>query len=131
MPASRSVARFNRVVTNRVLGNLARYLPGFGVIGHTGRTSGHRYATPVNVFRRDDGFLVALTYGPEADWVRNVLAAGEATLTTRGLTLRLDSPRLIHDETRRAMPPLVRWILGRVEVSDFLALKIAGDSRAT
>lgn len=124
MPLPRSVARFNRLASNRILGPLARYLPGFGIIGHVGRTSGRRYTTPVNVFRTADGYVVALTYGPDADWVRNVLAAGGATLTTRGRNVRLKEPRLFHDETRRSVPAPVRSILGRVDVSDFLEFKL-------
>src|SRR5215203_3629073 len=89
MPLSRSVAKFNQKVTNRVSGPLAPYLPGFGVITHVGRKSGRSYSTPVNVFRRGDSYIVALTYGTEADWLRNVLASGGCTLKTRGRTVQL------------------------------------------
>ena len=38
------------------------------------------YRTPLNVFRGDeDHFVIALTYGPGADWVRNIVAAGRGT----------------------------------------------------
>ena len=122
MPLPRSVARFNRHVTNRVLGPLARWLPHFGVIIHRGRSSGREYRTPVNVFHRPGVFTVALTYGPQSDWVHNVLAAGGATLETRGRRIRLRNPRLIHDETRRAVPRVLR-VVGRLgRVSDFLEL---------
>ncbi|MGH7129463.1 MAG: nitroreductase family deazaflavin-dependent oxidoreductase, partial [Planctomycetaceae bacterium] len=84
MPLSRRVARFNRVVTNRTIGRLAPRMPGFGVVHHKGRRSGREYRTPVNIFRRPDGCVIALTYGRGADWVRNVLAAGECDLLTRG-----------------------------------------------
>ena len=77
---ARKVAHFNKRVTNRISGPLAPHLPGFGVVGHVGRTSGRRYETPVNVFRRPGGFVIALTYGTQADWVRNVLAADGCTL---------------------------------------------------
>ena len=86
MPLPRSIARVNRRVTNRLLGGLAQRLPGFGVVVHKGRTSGRQYRTPVNVFRRGDRYIIALTYGPNADWVRNVLADGGCTLETRGRT---------------------------------------------
>ena len=125
MPLSRSVARFNRRVTNRLLGPLAPYLPGFGVVVHTGRKSRRPYRTPVNVFRRPGGYVVALTYGPDADWVRNVLASGACVLETRARRLRLTRPRLFRDERRRAMPAPVRLILGLNDVSDFLELDVA------
>jgi deazaflavin-dependent oxidoreductase (nitroreductase family) len=89
MPLSRSVARFNRRGPNRILGPVAPYLPGFGVVRHTGRNTGRSYRTPVNVFRRPGGYVIALTYGPGADWVRNVLTSGGCELETRGRTLRL------------------------------------------
>ncbi len=68
IPLPRSVARFNRRVTNRVLGPLAPRLPGFGVVVHRGRRSGRAYRTPVNVFARPGGVVVALAYGPNSDW---------------------------------------------------------------
>jgi deazaflavin-dependent oxidoreductase (nitroreductase family) len=127
MPLPRSVARFNRRATNRVLGPLARVLPSFGIISHRGRRSGRVFHTPVNVFRQRDGLLVALTYGPQSDWVRNVLAAGGCTLETRGHTLRLRNPRILHDPTHRAVPPILRP-LGRLgNVSDFLQLDLVED----
>ena len=74
-------------------------LPGFGVVVHTGRRTHRQYRTPVNVFRRADRYIIALTYGPDADWVRNVRASGGCELETRGHTLRLtiqsaDAPHL-------------------------------------
>ncbi len=120
MPLPRAVARINRRVTNRLLTGLATRLPGFGVVIHTGRRSRRQYRTPVNVFRRGDRFTIALTYGPDADWVRNVLAAGGCALETRGRTLRLSRPQLIHDENRQAVPAPVRLVLRLVNVSDFL-----------
>jgi deazaflavin-dependent oxidoreductase (nitroreductase family) len=124
MPLPRSVARFNQRVTNRLLGPLAPCLPGFGVVLHTGRKTHRPYRTPVNVFRRPGGYIIALTYGPDADWVRNVMASGSCTLVTRGRALRLTQPRLFHDEQRRAMPAPVRVILGLNDVSDFLDLAL-------
>ena len=124
MPLPRWVARFNRRVTNRVLGPLARHLPGFGVVVHTGRKTGRQYRTPVNVFPRPGGYVIALTYGLESEWVRNVLARGGCALETRGRTLRLTRPHLVHDEQRRAVPAPLRLVLGVGHVSDFLDLTL-------
>jgi deazaflavin-dependent oxidoreductase (nitroreductase family) len=120
VPLPRVLARFNRHGTNRLLGPLARYLPGFGVVIHIGRKSHRVYRTPVNVFRRGGGYAIALTYGPDADWVRNVLANGGCILETRGRLVRLVRPRLVHDETRSAMPPVLRPIGKLGHISDFL-----------
>jgi deazaflavin-dependent oxidoreductase (nitroreductase family) len=129
MPLPRSIARVNRRVTNHLLGGLAQRLPGFGVVVHKGRTSGRQYRTPVNVFRRGDRYIIALTYGSNADWVRNVLADGGCTLETRGQTLRLSRPRLFHDEARSAVPAPVRLVLGIVRVHDFLELTLDDEGR--
>jgi deazaflavin-dependent oxidoreductase (nitroreductase family) len=124
MPLPRAIARFNRVVTNRILGPLAPLLPGFGVVIHEGRKTHRLRRTPVNVFRRPGGYVIALTYGPDSDWVRNVLASGGCELETRRRRLQLTQPRLVHDEQRRAVPPPIRLVGGLGNVSDFLDLTL-------
>lgn len=124
MPAPRWMARVNRRFTNRVTGTFSPFLPGFGVVLHEGRRSGRSYRTPVNVFRSRDGYLVALTYGADADWVRNVLAHGGCELLTRGRRIRCRNPRLVHDDSRHGVPPPVRIPLGALRVADFLHLDV-------
>lgn len=125
MPAPRWLARANRRALNRVMLPLARHAPGFGVVLHHGRRSGRMYHTPVNVFRHGERLTIALTYGRESEWVRNVLASGGCRLESRGRTLALTQPRLIHDESRRAVPALVRAPLRLLGVADFLELTVA------
>lgn len=122
MPLGRRMATFNRRITNRLLGRPATRLPGFGVVLHLGRRSGRLHRTPVIVFRTAAGYVVALTYGPGAEWVRNVVAANGCELVTRGRTERLGNPRLVRDERRRLVPPLVRVGLRLGGVSEFLEL---------
>ena len=122
MPIPRTVARVNRVVTNRIIGPFAGHVPGFGVIVHRGRRSGREYRTPVNVFGARDGYLVALTYGPDSDWVKNVIATGGCVLEARGRQVSLIDPRIVHDESRRGVPSVVRGVLGLLAVTDFLHL---------
>jgi len=110
------------VVTNRITGLFAGHVPGFGVIVHQGRRSGRQYRTPVNVFGVPGGYLVALTYGPNSDWVKNVVAGNGCLLEVRGRRVRLADPRIVHDESRRDVPPIVRTILGLLAVTDFLRL---------
>ncbi len=126
MPLPRKVAELNKVGLNRVTTPLSRHLPGFGLVHHRGRRSGREYRTPVNVFRTDGGFTIALTYGTEADWLKNVLAAGGCRIETRGQTYQCTAPRLFHDESRADMPVVVRQILSIAHVSDFLALTVVG-----
>jgi deazaflavin-dependent oxidoreductase (nitroreductase family) len=100
MPVSRKVARFNKRFPNRPFLRVAGYLPGFGILSHVGRKSGRAYHVPVNVFRADDGYIIALTYGSKSDWVKNVLAAGSCELLTRGRRVRLCDPRIETDEAK-------------------------------
>jgi deazaflavin-dependent oxidoreductase (nitroreductase family) len=125
MPLSGRMARFNRRATNRVTGMVAGWLPGFAVVVHRGRRSGREYRTPVNAFRTQDGYRIALTYGAESDWVRNVLAAGECELTVRRRRVRVVEPRLGAAAARRWAPPVVRQVLGAVGAEEYLDLKTA------
>ena len=131
MPIPKVVGRWNKAGLNRVTRHIAPWMPGLGVIIHSGRRSGRRYETPVNVFTADDGYVFALTYGPDTDWVKNVLAAGGCELRTRGDTIELVSPRLVHDETRRGIRPFERQVLRVLGVADFLSLKPASTAAVT
>jgi deazaflavin-dependent oxidoreductase (nitroreductase family) len=110
------------VVTNRITGLFAGHAPGFGMIVHQGRRSGRQYRTPVNVFGMPGGYLVALTYGPDSDWVKNVVARNGCVLEVRGRQVRLVDPKIVHDESRQGVPPIVGTILGLLGVTDFLRL---------
>jgi deazaflavin-dependent oxidoreductase (nitroreductase family) len=122
---ARRIAHFNKRFTNRVTRPLAPHLPGFGVVRHVGRTSRRQYETPVNVFTRDDGFVIALTYGTQSDWVQNVLAAGGCELVTRGRRYRLVDPEISHDESRAAASWFARPILRLLGAADFMRLRPA------
>ena len=127
MPLPSWLARFNRAVTNRVTGLVAGHLPGFGVVVHIGRRSGRRYRTPVNAFRRPDGYVIALTYGEVADWIRNVMTAGGCELERRGRLVALANPRVIVDQRAGLVPVSVRPILRLIGVDHFLELDLAPD----
>ena len=118
----RRMAHFNRRVTNHLTRPLARRLPGFGVVIHTGRKSKREYQTPVNVFKAPGGYLIALTYGTDADWVKNVLAADGCDLITRGRGHLLRSPEIVHDPSRHTVPSVVRPVLRLLRVTDFMHL---------
>ena len=120
----RWLAAFNLAVTNRITSRFAAWLPGFGIITHVGRKSGKVYRTPVNVFRAPNGFLIALTYGTQSEWVKNVLAAGGCQLETRGARYQLTAPTIVHDPTRQRFPLPVRVILGLVGANDLMQLSI-------
>lgn len=123
MPIPKRVARWNKVGLNRVVQHVAPWLPGLALVVHRGRRSGRTYRTPVNVFGTDDGFIMALTYGPDTDWVKNVQAAGGCELRTRGRVVRVAEPRVYRDKTRRGIRPVERQVLRLIGVADFLSVK--------
>lgn len=142
MPLPHAVARFNRRFTNRFLEPVARRGSGFCLVTHTGRRSGRSYRTPVNLFTyrpprassaRPGGprrFVVALTYGPGADWVKNVLA-GQASITTRGVTAPIAAATVIDRPTAwPSLPRAVRVALRLLTVRHFLLLEPATSSGA-
>lgn len=98
------VVRMQRILNRSLLnpGQLATAgTPGSSaaVVRHRGRRSGTTYRTPVGVAETDDGFVIPLVYGPLSDWVQNVLAAGDATITHEGRTYVVDNPRVVAFET--------------------------------
>lgn len=123
MPLPAGLARFNRRVTNHLTRRIAGRLPGFAIVRHTGRRSGHIYRTPVNAFRAPDGYRIALTYGPERDWVRNVMAAGGCEIERRGRRIALTAPRILSDPRRGWAPPIVRQVLGVIGATQYMHLR--------
>lgn len=123
MPLPQALARFNRYVTNPIARRVAGRLPWFCILTHVGRKSGRVYRTPLNIFEAPGGFVVALTYGPDIDWRKNVFAAGECAIRHRGHDLHLTNPRFIPTEEGMShMPTLVRSVLRRIGVTEFIRL---------
>lgn len=123
MPLPRGLARFNRRFTNRVLGAIPARLSPFVIVEHTGRRSGRTYRTVVAAFRHPAGWLLALTYGSGADWVRNVLAADGAVLRRRGVAETVSSPQLIgRAEAFPHLPVVIRLFLRLLRTTEFLVL---------
>jgi deazaflavin-dependent oxidoreductase (nitroreductase family) len=124
MPIPKAVARLNRVGLNRVTRHIAPWAPGFGLVVHRGRRSGQTYETPVNVFPTPSGVRIALTYGADSQWVKNVIAAGGCTVRTGGDDIDLSGPRVVHDPARAGIRPFERRVLGVLNVEDFLDLDL-------
>jgi len=118
----RWLAKVNIAFTNRITGLFAGWLPGFGILTHVGRKSGKVYRTPINVFRASNGFIIALTYSSQSEWVKNVLAAGGCELQTRGKKYQLSAPNVMRDPTRRRFPIPVRLVLRIVGADEYMEL---------
>jgi deazaflavin-dependent oxidoreductase (nitroreductase family) len=98
MKVSRRVARFNKVVTNRVQGVYAWIVPPWAVILHRGRRSGRAYRTPVLAFRQDRTLIVPVLYGEESDWLRNLRAASGGLIVRAGRTYELSRPHVVETD---------------------------------
>ena len=101
-----SVRRFNRALGNpyqmKKAGKPGAYA---SVIRHVGRKTGRSYETPVVPFATEDGFVIALPYGPGTDWIKNVLATGSATIVNEGETWLVDRPELVPTSVAAAYMP--------------------------
>lgn len=101
---------------NPVIRPLAGKVPGLALIEHRGRKTQRPYRTPVTAFRKGNLVAIVLGHG-RTDWVRNVLAAGEADLQVGRRTLHLVNPRIVPaggDPT--GLPRMARLQVGRVAI---------------
>jgi deazaflavin-dependent oxidoreductase (nitroreductase family) len=94
MKLSRRIARFNKLINNPIQGLYAWLLPPWAVVLHRGRRSGRRHRTPVLAFIRDRTMIIALLYGEESDWLRNLRAAGGGEVVRGGRTFTIGTPRV-------------------------------------
>ena len=85
----------------------------FALVRHVGRRSGKRYETPIIVQPADDGFVFELTYGPDVDWYKNVLAAGGCTIHWHGKDYVIDKIEPLSTETGLSAFPLPERLLLR------------------
>jgi deazaflavin-dependent oxidoreductase (nitroreductase family) len=124
MPLPDRLARLNRNVANPITRTFAGRVPGFAILVHRGRKSGQIYRTPLNAFGTDDGFVIALTYGPDRDWVKNVLAAGRCGLIVRGRRIGVTEPVIVEGDAGMALLPwLPKPILRLIKVDKFMRLR--------
>ena len=91
MAYSRWLAKLNKRLFNPAQVRRGKY----PVVTHVGRKSGKTYQTPLDAFPTKTGYVLVVRYGPESDWVQNVLDAGGATLRVEGTEHSLRSPRLV------------------------------------
>jgi deazaflavin-dependent oxidoreductase (nitroreductase family) len=103
---------FNKHVTNRILRVFTGLSLGpFAIIRHVGRRSGKSYETVIWVWQMREGFVVALTYGEEVDWYRNMKATNGGTVFWHKRLYVVGEPELIDTEKAlTAFPALFRLL---------------------
>lgn len=123
MQFSQRRAEFNRVVTNPLFRPISGFVPLWSILEHTGRKSGKTYRTPVTAFSTPDGVAVALVYGPDRDWVKNLTAAGGGRVKMYGRTFSVTDPRVVPTtEATALLKSPWRQILARADVGYTLLL---------
>jgi deazaflavin-dependent oxidoreductase (nitroreductase family) len=100
-----------------------RHVPLYAVIEHRGRRSGRVYTTPVAARPTADGFLVPMAFGEQADWYRNVVAAGECVLRWNGTAYALAEPELLDLATARPALGRVVRLLAPLFARQFVRLR--------
>jgi deazaflavin-dependent oxidoreductase (nitroreductase family) len=105
-----------RVFLKHTVNRLTRRLAGrsfgpFAIIRHVGRRSGKPYETPIIVQPADDGFVIELTYGPDVDWYKNILAAGGCTVFWHGKDYIINKIEPMDTETGKAAFPLPQRLI--------------------
>jgi len=95
-PVQDRVRRFARDYGNpKVMETAGQPGGGPAIVRHIGRSSGTHYETPVETAGTEDGFVIALPYGTNADWLKNVMAAGSAVIVEDGEEHQVGQPELI------------------------------------
>lgn len=102
-----------------------RFFPVWAVIHHRGRRSGKEYATPVTAMPAGGTVVIALPWGRDTDWVRNVVAAGGCTLTWKGRDHDCTEPRFVGNEVADQATGMTRAnIRGMKIAAGFLQLTL-------
>lgn len=115
---------FVKRFVNPVLRNLATSSVGpFALLRHVGRNSGKHYEIPIMVWRTPDGFVIALTYGPHVDWLRNLQAADGGSLRWHKQEFVFQKPEFVDEKTGvSALPPVIRRFLRLHGTHEFVKL---------
>jgi deazaflavin-dependent oxidoreductase (nitroreductase family) len=90
-------------------------------IRHVGRRSGRTYTTPVSARRSGDMVVIALTFGNQSDWSRNVRAAGGASIRIEGEDYGVTRPQVM---SRQEAKPLVQAAFSPMNRAGFRMLGI-------
>ncbi len=105
---------------NPVAVPIARFVPGVTVIKHRGRTSGRNLETAVSAYRKGHTVAIMLAHG-KTNWVKNILAAGEADILLGGRDVHLVNPRIVEAGTTDPSLPLMARVAARRGVGVFVA----------
>jgi deazaflavin-dependent oxidoreductase (nitroreductase family) len=125
------VRRFDRRLLNPLVLLVAgrRHSADYAILRHVGRRSGRVYTTPVVAHSIPGGYLIALPYGSDTDWCRNVQVAGAGTLQRQGNSYVVGEPEVLEAAVAvPLLPPRVQRALRPFHIQRYLRLRQLGDS---
>lgn len=128
MSLKQSILDLIRAINKRTLNRITIKIAGlpyspFTILYHVGRKSGNKYSIPIIVEPIDKSFVIALTYGTEVDWYKNVIAKGSCSIKWKNKEYLLANPILIEKSLGLSAFPLIpRIILNLVGIKYFLKL---------
>lgn len=128
MPIPSWVPALNKRFLNKAMVLLAGHGP-FVELEHRGRRSGDTHRVPLMAFRDGSVVTIALTYGPDVDWLKNLRAAGGGRIHLHDGLLTLGAPRALPtEEGLHRMPAAPRHVLPVLRVTEFVELPILAES---
>ena len=89
------IKRFNKYVLNPLVLRFSGRSGLSAIVHHVGRRSGTPYASPVIAHQTHDDVIIPLPYGTDVDWLRNLLAAGQAVVDLEGRSLVVNTPAVV------------------------------------
>ena len=116
----------NKYGTNKVLIHISgKQFGHFAILSHEGRKSGRIYRIPIIAEPIPGGFVIALTYGKQVDWYKNVMAKGGCEIRWKNTDYQLINPEFITEEAGvMAFPAILRSALMKMGIQYYLKLEI-------
>ena len=121
--------RINKRVLNPVIRTFAgkKYVP-LALVHHVGRKSGKEFETPIIVARVKGGFVIALTYGADVDWYRNLTAAKGGAIGWHGKEYAVGAPEAVESKVGMPLfPAPLRVVLRLNHTDEFVRARIKKD----
>jgi deazaflavin-dependent oxidoreductase (nitroreductase family) len=103
-----------------------RRMPIWALVEHRGRRSGRVYRTPVAIRPTARGVAVPIAYGTDADWTRNIFAAGRCAILWQDRRYDATDPMIVDArEGLATFSPMHRALLRMSGVEQVLLLTTA------
>jgi hypothetical protein len=100
-----------------------RFITIWATVRYAGRRSGKEYTLPIAIGTTPEAFVIPLPF-VGAQWVRNVLAAGECVIRWKGSEHRATDPEVIDAaEAAKAFGPIPRVGIRATGLNRFLRLR--------